>query len=159
MAIFPGRYAARLDRPMVLFLIGSRINRFTAIGKWLPVMRAMPRMIAELYARPESGFLHVESYIGLRRTFLIQYWRAFDDLLAYARDKDGAHFPAWAAFNKAVYAANSDAVGIWHETYVVEPGKVECVYGNMPAFGLAKATAHVLAEGRLASAADRMRGA
>ena len=63
------------------------------------------------YARPESGFLHVESYVGLRRTFLMQYWRSFDDLLAYARDKEGAHFPAWAAFNKAVYAAQSDAVG------------------------------------------------
>ncbi len=25
-------------------------------------------------------------------------------------------------------------VGIWHETYLIEPGKFECVYGNMPPF-------------------------
>ncbi len=158
MKIFPGRYAATLDKPVVLFVIGSRINRFTHVSKWLPVIRAMPRMLTELYGKPESGFLHSEAYTGLRRTIQLQYWRSFDDLLAYAKDKSGAHFPAWAAFNKAVYAAKSDAVGIWHETYLIEPGKAESVYGNMPVFGLARAMGHVPAEGRLAHAADRMRG-
>ena len=46
-------------------------------------------------------------------------------------------------------------IGIWHETYLVEPGKFECIYGNMPLFGLAAATKHVKAEGRLAAAKDR----
>ena len=49
-------------------------------------------------------------------------------------------------------------VGIWHETYLVEPGKFECVYGNMPRFGLAAAGDHVKLEGRLAAAAADRRG-
>ena len=34
--------------------------------------------------------------------------------------------------------SNGD-VGIWHETYLIEPGQYENVYNNMPAFGLAAA--------------------
>lgn len=157
MKIHQGRYTATLDRPVVLFVIGSRINRFTRIAKWLPVLTAMPRMVKELAGKPESGFLHAESFIGLRRTIMLQYWRSFDDLLVYAKDRAGEHFPAWAAFNKAVYAAKSDAIGIWHETYLVQPGQAETIYGNMPVFGMAKALGHAPASGRLAQAADRMR--
>ena len=40
-------------------------------------------------------------------------------------------------FNKAV-GSNGD-VGIWHETYLIEPGQYENVYNNMPAYGLAAA--------------------
>jgi hypothetical protein len=64
------------------------------------------------------------------------------------------HRPAWAAFNRAV-ASNGD-VGIWHETYRVRPGDFECVYNNMPLFGLAKATACAPASGRRESASGRM---
>lgn len=157
MNICPGRFTATLNRPVVLFVIGSRINRYLAVSKWLPVLTAMPRMMKELAGKPESGFLHAEAYLGLRRTIMLQYWNSFDDLLAYAKDKEGEHFPAWAAFNKAVYAAKSDAVGIWHETYQIQPGGAETIYGNMPVFGLAKAVGHAPATGRLAQAADRMR--
>ena len=80
---------------------------------------------------------------------------SFDKLFAYAHDRSGQHFPAWAAFNRAV--GTDGSVGIWHETYLVEPGKSECIYANMPRFGLAAATAHVKAEGRLAAAKDRLK--
>jgi len=44
-------------------------------------------------------------------------------------------------------AIGSDGgVDIWHETYLVEPGEYEAVYGNMPVSGLASATKHVPAE-------------
>ena len=33
-------------------------------------------------------------------------------------------------------------VGIWHETYAIEQGRFEVIYGNMPRFGLAKAFEH-----------------
>ena len=32
MAIFPGRFTARTNKPVVLFLIGMRINNFLALG-------------------------------------------------------------------------------------------------------------------------------
>ena len=83
-----------------------------------------------------------------------QYWESFDKLLAYADDKSGKHFPAWGRFMRELQ--NDGSVGIWHETYLIEPGKFECVYGNMPPFGLAAATTLVKAEGRLAAAKGRM---
>jgi hypothetical protein len=152
--IFATRFTARLDKPVVLFLIGMRFNKLLAVNKWLPVTIAMPRMLAELSKRPEAGMLSFRTYISGRVILVQQYWESFDKLIAYAHDRDGAHFPAWAAFNRAI--GTDGSVGIWHETYLVEPGKSESVYVNMPRFGLAAAAQHVKAEGRLAAAKDRM---
>lgn len=152
--IFDDRYTARFAKPIVLFLIGMRINRIYAVHKWLPVAIAMPRMLAELSKKPEAGLLSYRTYLSGRVVMVAQYWQDFDKLLAYAHDRSGQHFPAWAAFNRAVGTHGS--VGIWHETYLIEPGKSECVYVNMPRFGLAAAADHVKAEGRLATAKDRM---
>jgi len=85
---------------------------------------------------------------------MVQYWRSFELLETYAKNRDQEHLPAWKAFNQAV-ASNGD-VGIWHETYRVRPGDFECVYNNMPLFGLAKATRAVPATGRLEFAPGRM---
>ncbi len=74
--------------------------------------------------------------------------------MAYAHGHDSAHFPAWAAFNREI--GKTGTVGIWHETYAVEPGKYETVYVNMPRFGLAAAAQHVLAVGGLSAAQGRM---
>ena len=79
---------------------------------------------------------------------------SFEDLERYAKDKEQEHLPAWAAFNRAI-GSNGD-VGIWHETYRIRPGDYECVYNNMPAFGLAKATKTVLASELRNNAAGRM---
>jgi hypothetical protein len=152
--IFADRYAAQLDQPVILFLIGMRFNKLLAVRQWLPVVMAMPRMLSELSNKPEAGLLFHRSYLSGRIVLVQQYWQSFDKLLAYAHDRSGEHFPAWAAFNRAV--GTDGSVGIWHETYRIEPGKSECVYVNMPRFGLAAAAQHVKAEGRLASAKDRM---
>jgi hypothetical protein len=152
--VFADRYTARVEKPVVLFLIGMRFNNLLAIGRWLPVATAMPRMLAELTKKPESGLLFYRTYISGRVILVQEYWESFDKLLAYAHDRSGQHFPAWAAFNRAI--GTNGSVGIWHETYLVEPGKSECVYVNMPRFGLAAASTHVKAEGRLAAATDRL---
>ena len=60
----------------------------------------------------------------------------------------------WREFNRAVRASGD--VGIWHETYTVHAGEYEAVYGNMPLFGLAKATAHVPVGSMAQSAAARI---
>ncbi|HXL99262.1 MAG TPA: DUF4188 domain-containing protein [Rhizomicrobium sp.] len=155
--VFDGRFTARIEKPVVLFLIGMRINKPLAVGKWWPVTRAMPRMLAELEAKPGSGLLWHRTYVSPPVVMVQQYWNSFDELLAYAHDKSAAHFPAWAEFNRRV--GNNGAVGIWHETYLVEPSKFETLYGNMPLFGLAAAGSHVKAEGRLAAAKDRFSAA
>ena len=147
------RVTARIDGEIVVFLIGMRINRLWKVHKWWPVAAAMPRMLRELAADAGSGFLGVESWFG-NPTIMVQYWRSFDDLERYAKDAARLHRPAWAAFNRAI-ASNGD-VGIWHEAYRVRPGDYECVYNNMPPFGLARATRTVPAQGGLESARGRM---
>src|SRR5258708_14899124 len=73
------RVTASIDRDIVVFLIGMRINRLWKIHKWLPVALAMPRMVRELYADPSSGFLGAHAWFGIT-TVMLQYWRSFDHL-------------------------------------------------------------------------------
>lgn len=155
--IFPGRYAATIEGPFVVFVIGMRINRLWAVGKWLPVAKAMPPMIHELAANKNSGFLHAELALVLRGVVNIQYWRSFEHLHAYAHARDQKHLPAWAAYNRAV--GNNGSVGVWHETYQVQAGSYECVYVNMPRWGLAVAGEQVPAVGRMSEARTRMKAA
>jgi hypothetical protein len=156
MPLFPGRYTAQTDEPFVVFLIGMRINRFFQFAKWMQVARAMPPMIAELKKHPELGLLHVETALYKRGILSIQYWRSFEHLHAYAHAKTGLHLPAWAAFNRTI--GNNGAVGIWHETFAVQPGNHEAIYVNMPRFGLGAAVDHAPVKGRSESAPGRMSG-
>ncbi len=148
------RVTAEIEGPFVVFLIGMRINKSWKVWKWMPVFRAMPRMIRELTQRPESGFLGAGQYFGSpRRPMLVQYWRSFEHLESYARSRDAGHWPAWVDFNKRV--GSSGDVGIWHETYLVPAGGYECVYNNMPPTGLGAVTKLAPAAGRKATAASR----
>ena len=152
--IFPGRYAAQSDEPFVVFLIGMRVNKLLALRSWTRVASAMGPMIAELKRNPDLGLLHFEFFFYWRGVAIVQYWRSFKQLHAYAHAKDAAHLPAWAEFNRRI--GGNGAVGIWHETYTVGPGQFESIYANMPRFGLAAATQHVSATGRMNSAKTRM---
>ncbi|MGO9623897.1 MAG: DUF4188 domain-containing protein [Steroidobacteraceae bacterium] len=147
------RLTASLEGGFVLFLIGMRINHPWAIHKWGPVAAAMPRMLKELYARPELGFLHAESWFS-RTIILVQYWRSMEHLMTYAKSREAAHLPAWQAFNKAIGVNGS--VGIWHETYQISPGGYENIYVNMPPFGLGHAGTLQQAKGHLKSAQGRL---
>jgi hypothetical protein len=153
--VIPQRMTADFDGEIVVFLIGMRVNRWWKVWQWLPVARAMPRMLRELGADPGSGMLGARLWFG-NPTIAVQYWRSFEHLERYAKDAAREHRPAWAAFNRAV-GSNGD-VGIWHETYRVRPGDFECVYNNMPSFGLARATRLVPAQGRRETASGRMHG-
>jgi hypothetical protein len=152
--VFPGRYTAQIEGPFVVFLIGMRVNRIFAFHKWIPVANAMPGMLKELYKSPESGFLGAQFFINWRGVSVAQYWRSFEHLHAYAHARDKRHLPAWAAFNRAI--GGNGSVGIWHETYMIQPGNFECIYANMPRFGLAQAAEHVPVVGRTDTAKGRI---
>jgi hypothetical protein len=154
--IFAGRYAATIEGPFVVFLIGMRVNQLRRVDKWVPVARAMPPMVRELYANRESGFLHAAFFVNWRGVSTLQYWRSFEQLHAYAHARDARHLPAWAAFNRSV--GGNGSVGVWHETYQVGAGRYECVYVNMPLWGLAAAGEQVQATGRMSDAKSRMGG-
>ncbi len=135
--VHDGRYTAELDGGFVVFLIGMRFNRLWKVHRWLPVFVAMPRMLRELAVHPELGLLGARLAFSGRSVTVIQHWRSYDHLEAFARDADEPHLPAWRAYNRAV--GRSGDVGVYHETYRVEAGAFECLYANMPVFGLAAA--------------------
>ena len=87
---------------------------------------------------------------------MVQYWRSFEQLEAYARSRDANHWPAWVAFNKRVGSSRGD-VGIWHETYLIKPGQYESIYSGMPPFGLGKVGKLVPASGSRDRASDRIK--
>jgi hypothetical protein len=154
--VMPGRYTAQTNEPFVVFMIGMRINKFWAFSKWIPTALAMGPMLRTLFQHPEKGFLGAQTFFYWRGIALVQYWRSFEDLEKFARNREDPHLPAWKRFNKAI--GSDGSVGIWHETYLVDAGKYEVLYGNMPVFGLAAATSHVPAIGRRETARRRLGG-
>lgn len=146
------RLTATTDEGFVVFLIGMRVNNWLAIHRWLPVFMAMSKMLPELHQNPQLGFKSYEMGMG-RTTIMVQYWESAEKLIEYAKASDAEHLPAWRAFNKV--AQKTTAVGIWHETYVIDKGKSENIYSNMPPFGFGKVGKLQPAVGRRNSAAAR----
>ncbi len=93
--------------------------------------------------------------MSLGLTTLVQYWRSFDHLEAYARARDKQHWPAWIEFNRRMKNSHGD-VGIWHETYIVRAGEYETVYSGMPLIGLAKAGRRAAVTAETESARERL---
>ena len=156
MKIFPGRFTAHTEGDFAVFLIGMRINQLWAVHKWMPVARAMPMMLKGLTQQPSKGLLGVETWVRWREVMQVQYWRSFDDLERFARNPSDPHLQAWRDFNRRV--GTDGSVGIWHETYLVQAGQYECLYANMPRFGLSAATDHVPAVGSRETARRRIGG-
>jgi hypothetical protein len=132
-----GRLLANSDEPVAVFLIGMRVNRWRAVRHWLPVFRAMPAMLKELAADPDSGLLGYRLLLGPapRQVMVVQYWRRAGDVRAFAQDAGRGHRPAQAAFWRR-YAAGKGAVGIWHELLSVRAGAYEALYSDIPPIGL-----------------------
>lgn len=153
-----GRFTAQHEGPLVVFLIGVRINNWWRFREWLPVVQAMNPMIRYLYQNPQSGFLGLGGQwlsMDLRGLLMVQYWRSSDDLERFARTDPELHPEAWRNFFRQSFKGG--AVGIWHETYVVE--RQEAVYGNMPLVGLARVSKAVPIQGKLETMRERLQKA
>jgi hypothetical protein len=141
-----GRWTADIEGDFVVFLIGPRLSLrhpFAGVVD-LGGRRGMKHMLDYLVAHPDKGLLAYE----LGFPTIVQYWRSFDQLEAFARDPDDPHLEPWRRFWKRV--GKSGRTGIWHETFLVRAGEYETVYGNMRPFGLGKA-------GRLVPVAESSR--
>lgn len=131
-----GRYAAEIDGDFVVFLIGARINKprllLQAARDLGEPRRGMRAMLDELIAQPEKGLL------GYRMGFpvIVQYWRSFEQLEAFARDPGDLHRPTWLNYYRR---RSNGRAGIWHETYLVRAGQYEAIYNDTPVAGLAAA--------------------
>ncbi len=148
------RMAAEIDGDFVVFLIGARfepthpIRTFNDLGG----RRGMKHMLDYLVAHPDKGLLGYQ----MGYPTIVQYWRSFDHLEAFAKDTTDPHLAAWRNYWRRV--GTSARSGIWHETYLVRAGEYEAIYGNMPPFGLGKAGRLVPISESL-SARDRLKQA
>lgn len=130
-----GRWTAEIEGDFVVFLIGPRVewrHPLRSIND-LGGRRGMQKMLDHLVARPEKGLLAYQMGFPI----IVQYWRSFEQLEAFASNQDDPHLQVWRDYWKRV--GRSGRSGIWHETYLVPAGNYECIYGNMPPFGLGKA--------------------
>jgi Monooxygenase af470-like len=132
-----GRWTAEIEGDFVVFLIGARLNR-PLKALWslrdLGGRRGMQYMLDYLSAHPEKGLLGYENGFPT----IVQYWRSFEHLEAFAKDRDDPHLDVWRNYWRRV--GKDDRTGIWHETFLVRAGEYEAVYGNMPPKGLGKAS-------------------
>jgi Monooxygenase af470-like len=146
------RMTAEVDGDFVVFLIGARPNtlRLLDVFRDLGGRRGMKHMLDYLMAHPDKGLLAYE--MGFPT--IVQYWRSFEHLEAFAKNTDDPHLEAWRNYWRRV--GKSTRTGIWHETYLVRAGEYEAIYGNMPPYGLGRAGRLVpLAE--TTSARDRLK--
>jgi hypothetical protein len=86
---------------------------------------------------------------------------AHDPVLGLVREppslrprRDGEHLSAWREYDRS--GGQSGAVGVFHETYRVDPDDCETVYNNVPAYGLGGAGRLEPAEGTLETAGRRL---
>ena len=130
------RMTAEIDGDFVVFLIGARANskwRLPDAFRDLGGRRGMRHMLDYLVAHPEKGLLAYQ--MGFPT--IVQYWRSFEHLEAFAKNTDDPHLAVWRNYWRRV--GKSARTGIWHETYLVRAGEYEAIYNNMPPHGLAKA--------------------
>jgi hypothetical protein len=150
-----GRWTAEIEGDFVVFLIGARINRplrLLASLRDLGGRRGMKPMLDYLTQHPDKGLLGYE--MGFPT--IVQYWRSFEHLEAFAKDRDDPHLEVWRNYWRRV--GKDNRTGIWHETFLVRAGEYEAVYGNMPPKGLGKAATLIpLAES--SSARSRIKSA
>jgi hypothetical protein len=131
-----GRFSAEIEGDFVVLVIGARLNTpwrvFQSFADLGGRRRGMQAMLTELMAHPEKGLLGYRT-AGL---MVIQYWRSFEHLEAFARDPGDLHRPTWLEWYRR---ERQGRTGIWHETYLVRAGEYEAVYSDVPEQGLAAA--------------------
>lgn len=149
--ILNGKQAVLGEEELVVVLIGARINRWWLLPLAAPILNRMGAMQRELLADPESGLIAIQS-LGIGSD--VQYWRSLDHLLAYVKDSDHEHVPTARRFYQKIF--KNQAIGVWHEVFVVPKGHYEGLYINMPRHGLGKVHPHVLPQGALRTTLGRL---
>lgn len=151
MDINTGRWTADIDGDFVVFLLGAEVRDPERAGPAAELISAMVEMLGELAADPEQGLLGFQDFGGV----IVQYWRSFEALEAYAKNPSARHAPVWRAWNRLAEDELAGA-GIWHETFPVSARRYEAIYANMPVTGLQKAGTPVTVGEARASARQRL---
>jgi len=154
MGINRGRWTADIDGDFVVFLIGAEIRDPEQAGPAAALLMAMVDMLGELVQDPAKGLLGFQQF-GDAGGVIVQYWRSFEALEAYAKNPSARHAPVWRQWNRLAEDELSSG-GIWHETFPVSAGRYEAIYQNMPVTGLQKAGRAITVSEARASARQRL---
>ena len=138
--VYAGQYAAAIDKPVIVTLIGFRINKLWAIHHWLPFFVRFVTLKNYSMRRHKTSVLLSKTWFAWREIMLLQYWSSLDSLEEFAQSNAKPHIKSWRDYNKKI--AKHGSFGIWHEMYYIEPDCHESVYNNMPRTSLARATKH-----------------
>ena len=138
MDVQRGRWTAEIDGDFVVFLIGAAVYDSVAAPDATRLLMTMGQMLEELVADPSKGLLGFTTHGEGVKSVIVQYWRSFDALEAYARNPSAKHAPVWREWNRLATDERS-GTGIWHETFKVSAGQYEAVYQNMPVMRLQQA--------------------
>ena len=152
--IIASRMTHDYDGELVVFLIGMRINKPWRPDLWLPVFNAMPGMLAELSKDKDSGLLGYRLTFGAGGPLVVQYWSSQREAVCLRQASETQLTVQPGPRSIAAHARAPGAVGIWHETYLVE--RAETIYAGMPVSGLAAATSAVPVARRGETAAERL---
>ncbi|MGM0716614.1 MAG: monooxygenase family protein [Halobacteriota archaeon] len=131
------RVATELEGDFVGFRIGRGVHRLWKVREWFPIFRRIPKVLDELESDPHSGLLAHDGKPRIRNHEFVRYRQSLEKLREYALDPDAPHAPVVKSINRIT--KESDAVGIWHETYVMRGDGYEAIYHHMPVTGLGKA--------------------
>ncbi|MEP7286892.1 MAG: DUF4188 domain-containing protein [Chloroflexota bacterium] len=150
------KFTANVKEPFVFFIVGGHINNVLRPDKWLPIVWQFVKLIRYVQTHPETGCLGGNTYLRIFPFGMIfqAYWRSYDDLEHWARSKSEGHLGAWQDYLNRIGWGGQ--LAIYHELYVVEPGKFEAVYGNSAPYGLSKAMGAVSITGRAHNARGRI---
>lgn len=86
MDVQRGRWTAEIDGDFVVFLIGAAVYDSVAAPDATRLLMTMGQMLEELVADPSKGLLGFTTHGEGVKSVIVQYWRSFDALEAYARN-------------------------------------------------------------------------
>jgi hypothetical protein len=117
---------------LCLIRLGFQIRRFTAFPLARRLARAIDRSAEEARAA-DAGLLLSERFrIAWNHFGVLQYWRGFDELEAWARREP--HSSWW---REAVERGRSrEDFGLYHETFLVPRANIEAIYLDCRPVGL-----------------------
>merc|ERR1712166_821878 len=101
------------------------------VHAWLPLLSLLKRVALVLMT--STGLFDL---LAGKPALIVQYWRSSEHLIKFARNPNTTHWGPWVEYQKKSKAlveyGSSTPFGVWHETYLVEPGKFEAIYNSVP---------------------------
>ena len=127
---------APITEPFTVFLVGMQCRSFTSLWKVPLIAGKMGQMQRELMKDHDSGLLWGANFIQFSplTTLYLSYWKSSDHIHRFVSDPKFSHLKAAPDYLKRF--GNNSSLGVWHETYEVNPTQSENLYFGMAPFGV-----------------------